>query len=88
MKQISFLLAAVLSAACVAEGDAWFPFVISYAGANNASSVAHMLDAPAGKYGFVRVEQRQFDASKHYLWPIPQKERDLTNNSLDQNPNW
>ena len=38
--------------------------------------------------GFVRVEQRQFDASKHYLWPIPQKERDLTNNSLDQNPNW
>jgi len=38
--------------------------------------------------GFVRVEQRQFDASKHYLWPIPQKERDLTNNSLEQNPNW
>ena len=38
--------------------------------------------------GFVRVEQRQFDASKHYLWPIPQKERDLTSNSLDQNPNW
>ncbi|MBP5505108.1 MAG: RagB/SusD family nutrient uptake outer membrane protein [Bacteroidales bacterium] len=38
--------------------------------------------------GFVRIEQRQFDASKHYLWPIPQKERDLTNNSLEQNPNW
>ena len=38
--------------------------------------------------GFVRIEQRQFDAAKHYLWPIPQKERDLTNNSLDQNPNW
>ena len=38
--------------------------------------------------GFVRVEERQFDPSKHYLWPIPQKERDLTNNNLEQNPNW
>lgn len=38
--------------------------------------------------GFVRIEQRQFDPDKHYLWPIPQKERDLTNNSLEQNPNW
>ncbi len=38
--------------------------------------------------GFVRIEQRQFDPAKHYLWPIPQKERDLTNNSLTQNPNW
>ena len=38
--------------------------------------------------GFVRIEQRQFDPAKHYLWPIPQKERDLTGNSLEQNPNW
>ena len=38
--------------------------------------------------GFVRVEERQFDPAKHYLWPIPQKERDLTNNILEQNPNW
>ena len=38
--------------------------------------------------GFVRIEQRQFDPAKHYLWPIPQKERDLTNNNLEQNPNW
>jgi hypothetical protein len=30
---------------------------------------------------------RVFDASRHYLWPIPQKERDL-NPSLTQNPNW
>ena len=37
--------------------------------------------------GFIRVEQRKFDAKKHYLWPIPQKERDL-NKNLDQNPNW
>ena len=37
--------------------------------------------------GFARIENRQFNAEKHYLWPIPQKERDL-NNNLDQNPNW
>jgi hypothetical protein len=30
---------------------------------------------------------RVFDASRHYLWPIPQKERDL-NPNLTQNPNW
>lgn len=37
--------------------------------------------------GYIRVENRQFDANKHYLWPIPQAERDL-NGNLTQNPNW
>lgn len=37
--------------------------------------------------GYVRVENRQFDAQKHYLWPIPQHERDLDAN-LTQNSNW
>lgn len=37
--------------------------------------------------GFVIVEKRSFDPSKHYFWPIPQKDRDL-NSNLDQNPNW
>lgn len=37
--------------------------------------------------GFVQVEQRTFNAQKHYLWPIPQSERDL-NKNLSQNPNW
>lgn len=37
--------------------------------------------------GYVRVESRQFDPNKHYLWPIPQSERDL-NKNLEQNPNW
>lgn len=37
--------------------------------------------------GFVRIELRQFDPGRHYLWPIPQKERDL-NRNLEQNPNW
>jgi len=30
---------------------------------------------------------RAFDKSRHYLWPVPQKERDLAP-SLSQNPNW
>ena len=37
--------------------------------------------------GFIRVSQRTFDPDKHYLWPIPQNERDL-NKNLTQNPNW
>lgn len=37
--------------------------------------------------GYIRVEKRAFDANKHYLWPIPQAERDL-NKALTQNPNW
>lgn len=37
--------------------------------------------------GYVRVENRIFNPSKHYLWPIPQNERDLNKNLL-QNPNW
>ena len=52
--------AAAMCAACVAEGEAWFPFLISYGGEANASSVAHLLDAPAGKHGFVRVVGGEF----------------------------
>ena len=37
--------------------------------------------------GFVILEKRNFDKSKHYLWPIPQKDRDI-NRNLTQNPNW
>jgi len=44
-------------------------------------------DVVGADNGFIRVEERKFDASKHYLWPIPQKERDL-NKNLDQNPKW
>lgn len=37
--------------------------------------------------GYIRIENRTFDSDKHYLWPIPQSERDL-NVNLAQNPNW
>jgi len=32
-------------------------------------------------------EQRTFDESKNYLWPIPQSEIDI-NKNLEQNPNY
>ncbi|MBD1431856.1 RagB/SusD family nutrient uptake outer membrane protein [Sphingobacterium sp. DN00404] len=44
-------------------------------------------DAVGTDNGYVRVENRRFDAGRHYLWPIPQNERDL-NSSLTQNPQW
>jgi hypothetical protein len=44
-------------------------------------------DAVGTDNGYVRVEDRKFDATKHYLWPIPQNERDL-NSNLTQNPKW
>ncbi|WP_210490308.1 RagB/SusD family nutrient uptake outer membrane protein [Rufibacter aurantiacus] len=37
--------------------------------------------------GYIRVNQRTFDESRHYLWPIPRDERAL-NPNLTQNPNW
>ena len=53
------LLATLLSPG-LCPGGARFPFHVSYGGASNATSVAHMLDAPAGKHGFVRVEGGEF----------------------------
>ncbi|TLV03451.1 RagB/SusD family nutrient uptake outer membrane protein [Dyadobacter luticola] len=43
----------------------------------------------AGKLVTVQAatSNRVFDPARHYLWPIPQKERDL-NPNLKQNPNW
>jgi starch-binding outer membrane protein, SusD/RagB family len=42
---------------------------------------------PAVDNGFIRADRRTFDKDKHYLWPIPQIERDL-NQNLTQNPKW
>ena len=43
-----------------AEPPPLFPFVISYDGPDNGSSVAHLLDAPAGRHGFVGVKDGRF----------------------------
>lgn len=46
-------------------------------------------NAPIGDYTVEQFlgQKRSFDASKHYLWPIPQSARDK-NPNLGQNPNW
>lgn len=50
--------------------------------ASGAGLITHPLT------GYIEVEMRNFDASKHYLWPIPQDQADLNPNLLPQNPNW
>jgi hypothetical protein len=45
------------------------------------------FDDPSVDNGFIRVQLREFDPSKHYLWPIPASEIAL-NNNLGQNPNY
>lgn len=42
---------------------------------------------PSIDNGYLRVQLRQFDAGKHYLWPVPPSERAL-NANLTQNPNY
>jgi hypothetical protein len=37
-----------------------FPFVVSHEAPDNVTSMAHLLEAPAGKHGFVRVENGRF----------------------------
>ena len=37
--------------------------------------------------GYLRVDLRTFDPSRHYLWPVPRDER-LINDNLSQNPGW
>lgn len=41
-----------------------FPFVISYDAQENVVNMAHLLDAPAGKHGFVRVKEGRFATDK------------------------
>ncbi|MBI5685431.1 MAG: hypothetical protein HZC54_10140 [Verrucomicrobia bacterium] len=60
---VSLTLVLLAAIAPVRADDApapLFPFVISYDAQDNASSMAHLLDAPAGKHGFVRVENGRF----------------------------
>ncbi len=37
-----------------------FPFLINHDGAENVTDMSHLLDAPAGKHGFVRNENGRF----------------------------
>jgi len=56
-----FGLAVLAGVALRAEDAApLFPFLISYDAPDNAVSMAHLLEAPAGRHGFVRVENGHF----------------------------
>lgn len=41
-----------------------------------------------GNLDFRELEIRSFDASKHYLWPIPQSEIDASGGVVEQNPGY
>lgn len=65
MKNYLFLFFCLVLLACNQKPVAtdfypMFPFVISYDGPDNASSVAHLIEAPAGKHSFIRVENGHF----------------------------
>ncbi len=47
-----------------------FPFVISFDAPKNATNISHKLEAPAGKHGFVRVENGHFvtDQGRIQFW--------------------
>ena len=44
----------------VPSDDGLFPFVISYEMAKGATDFSALLDAPAGKHGFTRIEGQHF----------------------------
>ncbi|RYY54438.1 MAG: RagB/SusD family nutrient uptake outer membrane protein [Chitinophagaceae bacterium] len=45
------------------------------------------FEDPSVDNGFIRAQLRTFDPARHYLWPVPQREREL-NTNLTQNPGW
>ncbi|MDR1009816.1 MAG: carbohydrate binding domain-containing protein [Opitutaceae bacterium] len=56
----AFSLSVIIPPAFSAAEAPLFPFLISYDAPDNASNMSHLLDAPAGKHGFVRVENGHF----------------------------
>ena len=43
---------------------------------------------PQDEEGYLVVEQRVFEAPKHYLWPVPQFELDQNSNLFPNNTGW
>lgn len=74
MKNYLLYFAVVLFAGCSSqkseeEFPPLFPFVISYDRPDNVTNMSHLLDAPAGKNGFIRVKNGHFvnDAGRVYF---------------------
>ncbi|MBR4171612.1 MAG: carbohydrate binding domain-containing protein [Kiritimatiellae bacterium] len=60
MRTKLMLTAALAATMCVAADDRMFPFVISYDAPMNVVNMSHLLDAPAGKNGRIRVKDGHF----------------------------
>ena len=60
MKTKMTLAAALAAAICTAADDGMFPFVPSYDSPDNVVNMSHLLAAPAGKDGRIRVEGGHF----------------------------
>ena len=57
MKRLIASAAAVMAGAVMAVADeGMFPFVPSYDSPDNVVNMSHLLEAPAGKYGRIRVK--------------------------------
>lgn len=54
------VLGMIASLAAGAEQQPLFPFLISYDAPDNAANMSHLVDAPAGRHGFTRVENGRF----------------------------
>ncbi len=60
MKIMMILAAAFAAGAAFAADDGMFPFVVSYDAPDNVVNMSHLLDAPAGKNGRIRVKDGHF----------------------------
>ena len=57
---VAFVLAAVVLPLAAVTEDGMFPFVISYDSPANVVNMSHLLEAPAGKNGRIRVKDGHF----------------------------
>ena len=60
MKELVATVAALVAGATVLAGDGMFRFVVSYDAPDNVVNMSHLLDAPAGKHGRIRVKDGHF----------------------------
>ena len=60
MKKTMMLVTALAAAICMAADDGMFPFVPSYDSPDNVVNMSHLLEAPAGKDGRIRVADGHF----------------------------
>ena len=57
---VAFCAARALASVPAAADDGMFPFVPSYDAPENVVNMSHLLEAPAGKHGRIRVKDGHF----------------------------